>query len=292
MRKFAILFVALAFSGPALAADMTTKMPVKAPPPPPAPVNSWTGFYVGANGGYGWGKSKVSYSPNDLASADLFGLIPGFGPGAGSAFLPTNFATSGGVGGLQLGYNWQFARAWVGGVETDFDWSSVKGSGSSTASAGSLIPVVNSANQKTDWFGTVRARLGYLPMDNLLLFVTGGYAYAHFDQNGNLTNPSPIFGANNTIGAPFSWSCAASSVCFTGSSNNVSSGWTAGGGFEFAVIKNVTLKAEYLYLGFEKQSVTETAQALGLGTLLSTYNANFGSTSINIVRVGLNYKFN
>jgi outer membrane immunogenic protein len=74
-------------------------MPVKAPPPLPAPINSWTGWYVGANVGGGWGHRDVSFTPNDPIAAQI---VP----------PPQSFTTSGVVGGLQLGYNWRLQPNW------------------------------------------------------------------------------------------------------------------------------------------------------------------------------------
>src|ERR1700733_291282 len=101
MMKIAIGIAAVAVLAgtPALAADMA----VKAPPPVAAPAYSWTGFYVGANIGYGWGNRDVTYAPNDLPSLLLMtGVADGLG-----VFNPTRFTNSGAVGGFQVGYNWQ-----------------------------------------------------------------------------------------------------------------------------------------------------------------------------------------
>jgi outer membrane immunogenic protein len=117
MRKLAFLFTALAFSGSTFAADI----PVKTPPPAPVPAYSWTGFYIGGNVGGGWDKRDINFSPNDPLAVTLFTLGSGAPP-------PTSFTSSGALGGLQLGYNWQFNRNWLFGLETDLDWSGIKGS--------------------------------------------------------------------------------------------------------------------------------------------------------------------
>src|SRR6266481_4412688 len=104
----------LAASGFAFAADMAVKMHVKAPPPPPAPVYSWTGWYIGGNVGGGWGRRDVTYAPNDPVAGDLF--TPGH-----SFETPRSpsFNVSGVIGGIQFGYNYQFSRNWLIGFETD-----------------------------------------------------------------------------------------------------------------------------------------------------------------------------
>ena len=122
-------FVALAavavfgFASVASAADLPRKAPPYSPPPPLA--YSWTGLYFGANIGGGWGNRHVDFSPNDPLASALFNNVNGGPP-------PTSFNTSGVLGGLQLGYNWQLSDNWLVGLETDFDWSGMKGSGSSS----------------------------------------------------------------------------------------------------------------------------------------------------------------
>ena len=126
-----------------------------APPPPPPPVYSWTGFYIGANGGFG---------------GDRFEYPASIGPLSGT----TTLNSSGFFGGGQIGYNWQAAPSWVIGVESDFDGSDIEAmanasSGSASATAGT----------KLDWFGTVRGRAGFLVTPSALLYATGGWAYGH-----------------------------------------------------------------------------------------------------------------
>lgn len=129
--------------GAANAADIQRRqaMPVKALVYA-APYN-WTGFYVGVNGGGGWGRSNVS-AP--LASGD--------------------FNTSGGVIGGTLGYNYQMGQA-VFGVEGDLDWTNLRGS----SVCGGL-----SCETRNSWLGTARGRIGYA-FDRFMPFVTGGAAF-------------------------------------------------------------------------------------------------------------------
>lgn len=130
------------------------------PPRPPAPAYApavqsfdWTGFYLGLNGGYAWGRSSWS--------------DPAAGTGSG------RFNTSGGMLGGQLGYNWQRGPL-VLGVETDMDWLNARGS----SSAGGVCATNGGGSCQTQqsWLGTTRARLGYA-FDRWLPYVTGGVAY-------------------------------------------------------------------------------------------------------------------
>jgi outer membrane immunogenic protein len=251
---------------------------------PPMPM-TWTGFYIGGNGGYGWGHRNIDFSPNDPASAIGFA----------TAFYeppPISFDMSGGLGGLQAGYNWQFSPRWLVGVEADFDWADMKGSGSSTGLAAGVAPFTATVDEKIKWFGTVRGRLGFLPTPDLLAFVTGGLAYGKVERQG-------IY-VNNAVGVAFvavldgfSFSCLPSgATCFSGSTNEMATGWTLGGGLEYALWGNVTLKAEYLYVSLESKSVVETALVLDTpGTKHSSITANYSRTTFNVARAGVNIRF-
>jgi outer membrane immunogenic protein len=156
---------------------------VKAPvykAPPPVPVYSWTGFYVGVEGGYAWRDRSVSFSPNDAAGAAGLGSTnPLVSPIAAG---PAGFTNKGSFGGIEAGYNWQFDRSWVAGVEADINASDIHGQGTVTFPVGgggtAIAPNFRSitASQKISWFGTIRARLGWLAGDNLLIYGTGGFA--------------------------------------------------------------------------------------------------------------------
>jgi outer membrane immunogenic protein len=277
----AITFAAL-IGKPAFAADMA----VKTPPPPPAPIYNWGGFYVGANIGGGWADQHAIVSPNDPIASD-FG--PRVAADGGNFNSTPSFNTSGVLGGLQLGYNWQFKRDWLIGWETDFDWANVRGSSLTTTGGG--FSNAESFGEQLKSFGTVRGRLGYLPSENLLTFVTGGLAYGRVERTANINTLGPA-AVGLSQGPGFSWNCIVGSTCFTGSSTNTALGWTIGGGLEYALRSNLTIKAEYLYVSLPSQSVTMMATAVlnpGLDTP-STFNVG-GRTDFNVARVGVNYRF-
>lgn len=135
--------------GSANAADMSRRhaMPAKAPMYE-APYN-WTGFYVGINGGGGFGHSNW----------DAFA---------------TGFDTSGGLVGGTVGYNYQMGQV-VFGLEGDGDWSNLRGSG---------VCAGLSCETRNNWLATARGRLGY-SFGRVMPFVTGGGAFG--DIKSSLT---------------------------------------------------------------------------------------------------------
>jgi len=143
--------VALGMAGSASAADLAARPYTKAPPPPIAAVYDWTGFYIGANGGWGRGdKCWDAVAPTVLIGRE----------GCHDA--------DGAVAGGQIGYRWQ-AGTWVFGLEAQGDWADLKGSNESL-----LFP--GFANQsKIDAFGLFAGQIGYA-WNNVLLYVKGGAA--------------------------------------------------------------------------------------------------------------------
>ena len=170
MRKLLLLgvgFSTLAI-GPALAADMR---PAPAYAPPPPPVFSWTGFYVGGNVGYSWGRSENKIS--------VIGLPP-FVLGLSTASLARGDMdetdVDGVIGGVQAGFNWQ-AGNWVIGTESDFQGSAQEGDTRYCGIGGTTCDIASlDASHKLSWFGTTRSRLGYLATPNVLLYGTAGVA--------------------------------------------------------------------------------------------------------------------
>ena len=178
---FAGTGLSLASSGLALAADMVVKAP-----PPPAPVYGWTGFYVGGNIGYSWGK----------ASGDLNDPAIAFFSGLGS--LPTSFSESlkpkGAIAGGQFGYNCQINPTWVVGLEADLQTSDEHARSSQSASTGgasaggSTSSTVDTTFEgRISWFGTARARTGCLLIrpPTTLLYGTGGFAFGGAEVSGS-----------------------------------------------------------------------------------------------------------
>ena len=104
-------------------------------------------------------------------------------------------------------------------------------------------------------------------------------------------NSSFSTGGGINIGGPPSVICTGPAICFGGSSSKVANGWTLGGGLEYAFWQRWMVKAEYLYVSLDSNSVTENALVTDPGAAPASLNASFGLTNFNVVRVGLNYQF-
>jgi outer membrane immunogenic protein len=177
----------------------------------PGPAYNWTGFYVGANGGYG---GDVTSAQVNLASPILW------------SSTQTNNHSGGFVVGGQVGYNYQFANNIVLGLESDMQWSDVKAWDETATLSPAGLTYTNVKNG-LNWFGTTRARLGY-SMGRALTYLTGGVAYGELNVQGDQN----------------------SSGLFTGSVSTTKVGWAAGVGAEYALTDNLSLKSEYLYTEF------------------------------------------
>jgi outer membrane immunogenic protein len=261
-------------------------IPLKVPAPPP--VFSWTGVYIGVNGGYGWASDPATFSspppvvPGERGNLILNTIFANNNIGPNS--YPLRLDEKGFVGGGQLGYNWQIARDWVVGVETDIQFADIKGSPSVTGAfadcCGGVFPLRLDVDHRLKWFGTMRGRIGFA-IDRFLVFGTGGLAYGETDASARIANIGPLF-------TPGAITCPSGVVCFAGSESRTSIGWTAGGGFEWAFWGNATFKTEYLHVELGDQTVRLKTQlpATGPGVLTGDFVSKF-----DLVRAGLNWKF-
>jgi outer membrane immunogenic protein len=223
-------FVAFGSVVSSYAADLPAAPVYKAPAYyAPLPVFSWTGFYIGVNGGYGWSKFE----------------------GTGT-FGSDTVNAKGWLAGGTIGYNYQIG-SFVIGAEGDFDWADVKYD--TPLFAGTLT-------LKNDYYATAAARFGYA-FDRILLFGKVGGAWTRDKYDGN-------DGTGGTV---------------TATSNR--SGWMVGGGVEYAVWQNISAKLEYDYLSFNGVTPSFTT-----GGGLSVVGTSSVSLKTQIVKAGLNYRFN
>lgn len=174
MKRILLAGVALATvacAGVAQAADLPSR---RAPRSDyyaaPAPVFTWTGFYLGLNAGYGWGSFTNG-------SEQLFGKPSGF------------------TGGITGGFNWQAAQNFVLGLEGDWDLTGVKNT--------NQLPFFGFNGQgKLNSLATVRARAGFAA-DRALVYLTGGLAMGSVSNNVNDWRAVPFFGSSSSFQAGF-----------------------------------------------------------------------------------------
>jgi outer membrane immunogenic protein len=266
----ALLAAAILFcAGGAYAADM----PLKAPPVvPPAPT--WTGWYIGINGGGGWG--NVRSSAADVGPDTFFALanVPAVVAGGSQSFN-----MSGGLAGGQIGYLSQAGSAIVG-LEAGFDWSGLRGSASNGPT---VYPVTAPATfawrlqGKQDSLFTFLGRLG-LNQGNWYPYLTGGAALAHQTYTATYIDTFYPSTSTNTF-------------------SKEALGWALGGGAEVRLADHWLLRGEYLYMQFDSFNGTgPIACTPGVGLCggapgFSTtfrYSSRFNES---IGRVALSYKF-
>jgi outer membrane immunogenic protein len=273
-------FAAIAGISSASAADLAARPYTKAPVIVD-PGYNWSGFYIGGNVGYSWGRERTDGTLTGTQNVSVFRTA---GPNLISS-VTTPLATqslfgradmNGVIGGGQIGYNWQ-ASNWLFGLEADFQGSDERATADICTVAGCpLGSSVLTANYKLDWFGTARGRVGFLATDRVLLYATGGLAYGHFAANAPLV--------------PLSW-------------GSTRAGWTVGAGAEAAIDRNWSVKVEYLYMdlgniGSSGATATTSTNALntpsqGFNTVTTTTLTSAFTTKFtdNIVRVGVNYRW-
>ena len=252
-----------------MAADLPKRT---APAPMLASVPfSWEGAYVGLQAGYGLLNAARSYT-----GSGGFSTPPGpnSGSGSGSANGSHTQNASGALGGGQIGYNKQF-QSIVVGVEADLALASIKGTALSQGPAYSSgngnnggTTSVQSSSRLTG-FGTARLRVGYA-VDKALFYVTGGLAYA------KLKNSST-----------FSMDTSYWSGSVTSTQSRWKTGWTVGGGMEYALNEHWSVKTEALYYNLGKKNFTVYQE----DNVSGLYHTGRVKTTGVIARVGVNFRF-
>jgi outer membrane immunogenic protein len=239
----------------AFAADLPSRY-APAPAFAPVPTFTWTGFYVGAQIGYGWENADDVFVPNTPVA---------LGGGYTAIFSGTSNSAEGVLGGAHVGYNMQMGNV-VFGVEGDIEATNVETDATATVTAfgpglgAAGTTATAQAKAQVNWAGSIRGRLGFA-FDRVLIYGTGGVAVADVEESVSLTVPA--FPALN----------AAASA-----SDNVW-GWTLGGGLEYAFTNNLTARAEYRYTRLD-----------GLDERPSFSNDG-DDPHLHVVRVGASYKF-
>ena len=260
------------------AAASSVGYPVKAPAPP---MFAWTGFYAGVNGGYGGGGANPARSEQEVDQ------IFGFGPArteTDTNNVHEKLRFGGAIAGGQFGYNRQLANRFVIGAETDLQWSDIRAArqsnsgGAYTDPSGGVFSGNSGLAIGQHWFGTTRLRLGYQVFDRLLAYVTGGVAYTGISASIAGASTDNFFGPYTTA--------------TSGSGSATKVGWTVGGGFEFPIIDNLSLKTEYLYTQYSGMTVAYQTVAVEPFFFTDTTRGSLstGTIGLHIVRAGLNWK--
>ena len=263
-----------------------------------APVPTWTGFYAGLNAGGTWANNNsariTTWPLNGDVAVIYWGTLNG---------KVASSTTNGFIGGGQIGYNWQVpvgAAVFIAGVEADIQGVAANGGQKTTNAVWQSQPLYccsvwnsTSASSNLQWLGTVRGRIGYLVTPSLLVYGTGGLAYGGLNFNFSQTQldsfvysdgPSPIAIASGTAGY-----------------SGTMLGYAAGGGVEWMLFPNWSLKAEYIYYNLGNVAATQFLVDYPLGYVAAS-GAKPGPPFVvstaqspvagNIARAGINYHFN
>jgi len=247
MRKLFLMtaaIVALLAGNPAHAADMAAPV-YKAPRM--AALPTWAGWYGGVNLGYTSLTDRVDHF--DVGDDCWWNCDA----------LHFRDRSSGVLGGLLVGYNWQAGNI-VYGLETDVNFASVRTrSGRRPNGCCDSYPDYVQ-NSDLSAIGTVRARLGWA-VDRTLIYATGGFAYANVHDHVNDADDPGLWDKSGWLG-----------------------GWVAGGGIEYAMGARWSIKAEAMFYELEKRTIVFTNN----GT--ETLPATFKHDGV-IARAGVNFKF-
>jgi outer membrane immunogenic protein len=330
MRRLFLLALAALITGPAMADQAPARRVLKRPVVL-APVYSWSGFYIGAYGGQTRFESTDRLAGTPL-NCNPFAVFDGAdplaecgrgGPGfitvlqAHALAVPDTLNTSGrgGTWGGTVGYNHQFYRQFVGGFEGDFGAARAAGSNISSVlspiriNGDSIFHTGDAPNccsitghgwveERMRYFGTLRARLGWLPWNPVLLYGTFGLAFAQISSSAIVTQRW-----NVDLGRADNDTCCVIFNPSFATAEKWRAGVTGGGGIEIALGAGLSIKGEYLYYTFGNWtydlpaiSGTPVPPACSPGVCtgpFTTIGLSATTRSFNGSRwiVGLNYKF-
>jgi outer membrane immunogenic protein len=266
LRGSVALVAIVTVGGSSLAADLPAKPSVYKAAPAIAPAYNWTGFYVGLNAGYSWGKTGIAYGQDFPAGVfvEPFG-IPGCGLGCPLGF---DLSPASAIGGAQIGYNWQAAgSSAVIGIEADIAWRNGEDSVVHAINPFDVLTLTTSQR----WLGTVRGRLGWGD-GPWLIYATGGVAFGNVKHEVVQCDDCGVAG---TSIRRFERA-------------KTKTGWGVGIGGEFGFTPNWSLGVEYLYVDLGSTTVSAPLEITG-ATFFAT-NVTFDDRS-HILRAKLNYRF-
>lgn len=242
---------ALVAASPVLAADLL---------PPTSNSADWTGIYVGVHGGFGGDTFEYPMTYDD-----------GDNLGGFTIDASADITSSGFFGGGQAGYNWQLGPNFLVGVEGDISWSDIKGELGLRASIDPDVANLRAtAGSEVEWFGTGRARVGFLPTASTLVYATGGVAFGEVKSSYDIDLSAggfPIFALSD-------------------STSETQVGWTAGAGVEFAITDHLRFKTEYLYVDLGDETLYDGPLIAADDDLSIKVDTHF-----HTIKAGLNYRF-
>jgi outer membrane immunogenic protein len=264
MSKVKTLLLAAASSVVIAGGAMAADMPLKAAPYQPPVVFSWTGCYVGAHWGWGWGKKtgNGSYTEEGVTFATSFGSF-------------NNNKLSGALFGGQIGCNYQWPGSqWVIGLQGDIAGTDINGTAGTNFTDGFTDPFEQSfftgqVQSKIESIASITGRIGFAGFGNRTLFyVKGGWAWMR-ERDHLRTNDFGVVTNDFYQSATHS-------------------GWTVGGGVEWALgfWSGASVFAEYNYYDFSHKSWTFISEDGGLLTAQTDIKPK-----VQTVKIGLNYRF-
>lgn len=240
------------------------------------------GPYIGGYLGAAWGDAKYDTDPGCVlgGSGGTFCIAspdPSVVNGTAVAASGTGrLSPVGFSGGVHVGYNWQ-TGLFVYGGEADFGAINLK---ASTASNG-VFPFPFLGTQytvtesvKADWLATIRGRLGVLVTPQVLLYVTGGAAFTKFEFSSAYSD--------NAIDVSFPGGTG------SGSKSQFRTGWTVGGGAQWALTASWSIRAEYLYADFGSISVSVPVSNTAAFSQVVQVDA---SLTVQTARIGFSYQY-
>jgi outer membrane immunogenic protein len=305
--------------------------------------SKWNGFYGGLNAGYAWGitnKTTAASTPlYDTLGPNSGSVYSGIFPvtsvqsspllGAGALANSGNMSIKkdGIIGGLQAGYNYLFSSAYLAGIETDIQGTSITGTdnytggpvtqylaysyddgtvnhGQGQRTNKNIFMGNGSTTSNVSWLGTTRGRLGWLALENFLLFATGGLAYGGVNAtsyNNALLDQTYTNTINGSTSGPINAQTFSTNSYSKYSAIKV--GYVAGLGLEWMFSQYWSLKSECIYYNLGTTTFTGSPIAFGHGpnTSIDEYigfsgvSASQPKTTVTfdgiIARVGLNYHF-
>lgn len=276
MKRILLASVAaLGLAGTASAADLAVRAA-----PVPVPLFTWTGCYLGVNGG--WIGSNSDYT---TGRTTFFPNADPIAP-ANNNLLTQSYSASNSAGtvGGQFGCQYQWGWLVLGG-EWDANWAGVKDDNTfaynrinfvTTPLGSSWNPRQELTHTQLDWFTTARVRVGAAWWDRVLIYATGGLAMAPVDSYTQVAfNPG-----NNPFFIPQ----------YFGAYRESRIGWTVGGGIEWAFAQNWTAKAEFLYIDLGSDDYVSPRTSFN-GTTDTRVWASSVDTQAYVARVGINYLF-